>query len=246
MLDHIQIILVGITHPGNIGATARAMKTMGLSHLRLVQPKSFPNVEATARASGADDILMQAPIYDSFEDSLHDCRLILGTTARPRSIAWPALSPRLCAKTALEIQEPVALVFGREHSGLTNQELDCCHYMVQIPTNPSFSSLNIAAAVQILAYELKVKSDELALTSDNNSLSNLDTLLPAPASAEAMTQFYQHLEQTLIDIEFLDPQKPRRLMRRLHRLFNRAKPNDSEMNILRGILTATQAQTRRR
>jgi tRNA (cytidine32/uridine32-2'-O)-methyltransferase len=233
--SNIHIVLVGITHPGNIGAAARAMKTMGLSQLVLVQPKTFPCVEATARAAGADDILAQARICETLEEGLSDCRLVFGTSARSRTIAWPLLSPRACAQMAITLGEPVAMVFGREQTGLTNQELELCHYVVQIPTNPAFSSLNVAAAVQILAYEI-------SLNQPSSVTENIPTAIEhCPASAEAMTLFYQHLEQTLIEIQFLDPEKPRRLMRRLHRLFNRAQPDDLELNILRGILTAVQA-----
>jgi len=242
MLSHIQIVLVGITHPGNIGAAARAMKTMGLSQLRLVQPKYFPSAEATARASGADDLLVNAVVFDNFEDSLQDCHLILGASARQRTIAWPMLTPRAAAEKALELPAKVALVFGREHSGLTNEELDHCHYLVQIPTHPTFRSLNIASAVQILAYELNIQSEALKATNDEHSLIKNNPSLPQPASALAMAQFYQHFKQTLIDIEFLDPQNPRQLMRHLHRLFNHVQLTDSEINILRGILTAAQSQ----
>ncbi|BAP56352.1 tRNA/rRNA methyltransferase, SpoU [Thioploca ingrica] len=243
MFDQIKIVLVGITHPGNIGAAARAMKTMGLSQLALVQPKQFPCAEATARATGADDVLAHAQLFDNFTASIQDCHLILGTSARQRSIAWPVLTPRACAEQTLTIpHSKVAIIFGREHSGLTNQELDQCHAMVQIPTSQSFGSLNVAAAVQIIAYELRMKSEELQVTPEGNLKKNS---LVIPASAAAMTQFYQHLEQTLIDIGFLDPLKPRRLMRRLHRLFNRTQLIDSEVNILRGILTAAQEQCRR-
>ena len=222
---------MGITHPGNIGATARAMKNMGLYHLRLVQPQDFPCAQATARASGADDLLVNAQIFSSYEESIQDCHLVFGTSARQRSIPWPVLSPRECAQKALTLSEKIAIVFGREHSGLTNQELDRCHFLVQIPTNPEFSSLNIAAAVQILTYELRIQSQT----------TSYEHLTSEPlVSSENMARFYEHLEQTLIDIEFLDPQKPKRLMRRLQRLFNRTQLLDSEINILRGILTATQ------
>lgn len=233
LLDNIFIILVGTTHPGNIGAAARAMKTMGLKHLRLVQPQHFPSLEATARASGADDLLAHAEVFDRFEDSLQGCRLVFGSSARQRSIRWSTLHPKQCATQALEFQDKVAIVFGREHSGLTNDELDRCHYMVQIPTDAQFSSLNLAAAVQVFSYELRCRADELC----QKPLAPRDEM---PVSAEQMHLFYQHLEQTLIDIEFLDPEKPRRLMRRLQRLFNRAQPVTSEMNLLRGILTAAQ------
>ena len=231
MLDNIHIVLVGITHPGNIGAAARAMKTMGLSQMRLVQPKQFPNAEATARACGADDILFNAKIFDSYEESLHDFHLVFGASARQREIVWPVLSPRACAEQALPIQAPVAIVFGRENSGLTNQELEHCNYLVQIPSDINFSSLNVAAAVQVIAYELRM--EELK----NN---NFDSTLPPPASVEDMEHLYQHLEETLIDIKFLNPNHPRLLMRRLRRLFNRTQLIDSEVNILRGILSAAQ------
>lgn len=247
LLDNIQIILVGITHPGNIGAAARAMKNMGLSHLRLVQPAHFPSTDATARAAGADDLLVNAQLFNSYEESLRDCQLIIGTSARYRNIEWPVCTPRECAQKALAMPGKVAILFGREQSGLTNQELDHCHVVVHIPTNPTFSSLNVAAAVQILAYELKVKSDELSIETENNLLP-VTHLHPSEeiATAETMFHFYQHLEQTMIELEFLDPQKPKHLMRRLKRLFNRARPINSEINILRGILSAAQAQRRKK
>jgi TrmH family RNA methyltransferase len=232
MLNNIYIILVGITHPGNIGAAARAMKTMGLSQMRLVQPKIFPSVEATARASGADDILANAQIFDTLEDSLKDCHLIIGTSTRERYIAWPTLTPKACAEKSLKFGGKVAIIFGREQSGLTNEELELCQFLVQIATNTSFSSLNVASAVQIIAYELH----ESFINHSGKVVEFKEPL----ASAEMMGYFYQHLEQTLIEIEFLDPEKPKHLMRRLHRLFNKAQLIDSEVNILRGILTATQ------
>ncbi|MBE9563351.1 MAG: RNA methyltransferase, partial [Proteobacteria bacterium] len=200
MFDNIYIVLVGITHPGNIGAAARAMKTMGLSKMRLVQPKHFPDADATARACGADDILFNAQIFDSYEESLQDCHLVFGASARQRMIAWPVLTPKACAEQALQIQAPIAIVFGRENSGLTNKELEHCNYLVQIPTDTNFSSLNVAAAVQILTYEFRM--EEL-------NQKNFDSPLPPPVSAESMEQLYQHLEQTLIDIKFLDPNHPR-------------------------------------
>ncbi len=254
MLDNIQIILVNTTHPGNIGAAARAMKTMGISHLRLIQPKIFPCADATVRAAGADDILANAQLFDSFEESLKDCHLILGTSARERSLAWPTLSAKACAEKAFTFQGKVAIVFGRESAGLTNKELERCHYLIRIPTESTFSSLNVAAAVQILAYELQCASLTSSLDKEDvkeiggeeitapiHASSEKGEFVKLPnASAEAMAQFYQHLEQTLIEIEFLNPDKPRRLMRRLHRLFNRVQLIDSEVRILRGILTATQ------
>ena len=235
MLNNIQIILVGITHPGNIGAAARAMKTMELSQMRLVQPKIFPSVEATARACGADDILANAQIFDTLEDSIKDCHLVIGTSTRARHLIWPTLTPKACAEKSLQSAGKVAILFGREQSGLTNEELEFCHFLVQIATNPIFSSLNVASAVQIIAYELHESLKNQS--EDGETLIELEDPL---ASAEMMGHFYKHLEQTLIYIELLDPEKPKHLMRRLHRLFNRIQPIESEVNILRGILTAAQ------
>lgn len=238
MLDKIHIVLVGTTHPGNIGAAARAMKTMGLAHLVLVQPKHFPHAEATARASGADDILANARVFDDFKDSLRDYPLIIATSARLRSVTWPTLTPEVCAQKALQCAGQVALVFGREQTGLTNQELDHCHYLVHIPTHANFNSLNVASAVQILAYELSKQASTFDMPTRPLALTD------QPAPAAAIEHFYVHLEQTLIAIEFLDPEKPRRLMRRLRRLFNRVQLSRSELNILRGILSALQKQRR--
>lgn len=230
-LADIRVILVGITHPGNIGAAARAMKTMGLTQLALVSPKQFPCAEATVRAAGADDLLTQAWIGDDFSESLQGHHLIFGTSARQRSIAWPTLTPRECAEKIATTNGKIALIFGREHAGLTNQELDHCHYLVQVPTQPNFTSLNIAAAVQILAYEIFIQQSNACEKESH-----------CPASAEKMLGFYQHLEQTLVEIGFLEAKKPKRLTRRLRRLFNRAQPSDVEINILRGMLTAIRQQ----
>ncbi|OQW94884.1 MAG: hypothetical protein BWK79_04430 [Beggiatoa sp. IS2] len=245
MLDNIHIVLVGITHPGNIGAAARAMKTMGIMNLTLVQPRQFPCVEATVRAAGADDVLANAHVYDTFEESLQECTLVFGTSARQRSIPWPIMTPKACAQLAVATPTKVAIVFGREQTGLTNRELSCCHYLVQIPTHPLFTSLNIAAAVQIMTYELFSEYsavNPLSVINQPPSLSDDGSLRVEhyPVPSESMEQFYQHLEQTLIELSFLNPQKPKRLLRRLRRLFNRTQPDAAEMNILRGILTAAQ------
>jgi len=235
-LDNIHIVLVEITHPGNIGAAARAMKNMGLSKMVLVKPKIFPSAQATERAAGACDILANAKIYETFEESVAECKLVIGTSARQRSLPLPNLTPTQCAETALNFQDKTAIVFGRERSGLKNIELNQCHQLVQIPTNPDFSSLNIAAAVQVISYELY----SYALENQSNMTPTESSHLPV--DTESMQRFYTHLQQTLFDIDFLDPAKSNKLMQRLHRLFNRAQPNDIEMNILRGILTAAQRQ----
>ncbi len=234
----IRIVLVEPTHPGNIGASARAMKNMGLAHLHLVRPRHFPHAEATARASGADDLLARVRVHERLEDAVADCALVIGASARRRTIEWPTLTPREAAPKILATaaEAPVALLFGREHAGLTNAELDCCHALLHIPVNPEYPSLNLGAAVQVVAYEL--------------FLARQGTQVPkaghVPASAAAMEAFYRHLEETLVDIGFLNPDNPKQAMRRLRRLFNRAAPDEREVNLLRGILSAAQGAKWRR
>ncbi len=234
----IRIVLVGTTHPGNIGAVARAMKNMGLSDLALVNPKHFPHEDATARASGATDILDSATLVGSLSEALTDCVYVAGASARARSISWPSMGPRDCAERMMleSKQGKVAAVFGPEKSGLQNDDLDLCHTLLTIPTNPEFSSLNLAMAVQVLTYELRVAS-----TLDGGPGFESDA---PPASGEEMEHFYTHLERVLTDIDFLDPDSPRHLMRRMRRMFIRARPDQNEVNILRGFLTAID-QTRR-
>ncbi len=238
-LAQIGIVLVETTHPGNIGACARAMKTMGLTDLRLVRPKIFPSAESTARAAGADNLLASARIYDSLSEAIADCAVVVGTTARARSIPWPVLEPRECAARLMPLAQTqrIALVFGREHSGLNNDEVELCNLLVRIPANAQFSSLNIAAAVQILCYEFLLASRQIDGASTSRGSQH------QPVAAEEMQRFFEHLERALIAVEFFDPEKPRRLMRRLHRLFNRAQLDRVEMSILRGILAAVEKAT---
>ncbi|MCF6282769.1 MAG: tRNA (cytosine(32)/uridine(32)-2'-O)-methyltransferase TrmJ [Candidatus Polarisedimenticolaceae bacterium] len=236
MLKNIRIVLISTSHPGNIGAAARAMKNMCLERLCLVTPRHYPSDEAAARASGADDLLARAEVYDSLDEALVGCRLVIGTSARMRTVEWPMLEPRECAEKLVEEAQAgeVALVFGRENSGLTNEELDRCHYLVHIPTNPIYSSLNIASAVQVLAYEL-------LLASRQDSVADDEVLAPV-ATSEQMESFHQHLHQMMIDIGFADPRQSNKLQRRLRLLFNRARPDKDELNILRGILSAAQGR----
>lgn len=236
MLNNVRIVLVEPSHPGNIGATARAMKNMGLSQLYLVNPKIFPHVDATSRASGADDVLAQAVVCGNLDDALSECHLVVGASARLRRLSIPQWNPRECAEKILaeNAQNMSAIVFGREHSGLTNEELGRCHQLVHIPSNPDYSSLNLAAAVQVLCYELR-----MAIEADNKAASS-EASKESLATADDMERFYEHLHETLVDIEFLDPENPRIMMQRLRRLFNRSRPDEVEMNILRGILTAAQ------
>lgn len=233
---NIRIVLVRPTHPGNVGATARAMKNMAMRSLYLVEPERFPSPEATDRAAGADDVLESAVICASLDEALRDCHLVIGTSARPRRIEWPTLDPAAGAGRLVEgaQQGPVALLFGQERTGLLNAELDRCHFVVTIPADQAYSSLNLASAVQILAYEI------YRAVLAGRSGGAVEAREGRLASSEDMQRFYQHLAEVLQQIGFLDPDNPRYLMRRLMRLFNRAGMDDNEMNILRGILTAIQ------
>ncbi|MGH8167881.1 MAG: RNA methyltransferase [Woeseiaceae bacterium] len=234
----VRIVLVGTTHPGNIGGTARAMKNMGLSELVLVNPRYFPHADATARASGAENVLQHARVVASLAEAIGDCSYVAGASARPRTIGWPTMTPRECAERLSKESRggTVAVVFGSEKAGLTNDDLDRCHTLVTIPASPEFSSLNLAMAVQILAYELRVA--EITGTVREQPR---DTPL---ASSEDLEHFYVHLEQVLIASGFLDPRNPRYLMRRIRRLVARAEPDRNEINILRGILASLDPNAR--
>jgi tRNA (cytidine32/uridine32-2'-O)-methyltransferase len=240
MLDKIRIVLVNTTHPGNIGAAARAMKNMGLSELCLVEPKLFPHPDAIARSSRADDILETALVVESIEEAVADCQLVVGTSARGRHIPWPIVNPReLSAQVSERLSKTpddfkVAILFGREDRGLTNEELHACHLHVHIPTNPDFSSLNVGAAVQVIAYELRMALQESVVDEAPQWGVDWDVEL---ADQKEIKLMFNHLEQTLIDIKFLEPDNPRQLMTRLRRLLLRAVPDKVEVNIIRGILT---------
>ncbi len=235
--ERIRIVLVNTSHPGNIGGTARAMKNMGLSRLYLVQPKRFPHEEADWRAASAQDLLETAVVTDSLEAAVGDCQFVVGTSARERRIPWPLLDARQCAQriAALPPSEEVAILFGREDRGLTNDELKICNLHLNIPTSDTYSSLNLAMAVQIVAYELRMVS-----TAPDTPVQE-DAQWDSPfATRDNMERFYQHLEETLVDLEFLDPAAPRQLMTRLRRLYSRVRLDEMELNILRGILTEAQ------
>ena len=227
----IRIVLVGTTHPGNIGGVARAMKNMGLSDLALVGPRYFPHEEATARASGAHDVLENAIVVETLEEAIADCVYVAGASARSRAINWPLLDCRDAASRLIEESAggKVAAVFGPEKAGLSNADLDHCDTLLTIPTDPDFSSLNLAMAVQVLTYEIR------AASADKQPEYEADAPL---ATSEEMEYFYSHLEKVMTDLQFLDPDNPRHLMRRLRRLFVRARPDKNELNILRGILAA--------
>jgi len=235
----LRIVLVETSHPGNIGAAARAMKTMCLDELVLVNPGEFPHPDAAARASGAVDVLERARVTATLDEALAGCVLVAGTSARRRGIGPPELTPRDCAArlAAGAAQQDVALVFGRERTGLTNEELGRCHILVNIPANPEYASLNLASAVQVLAYELMLaRAAAPAAVEAGTRL----------ATADEMERFYEHLESAALETGFLDPANPKHLMRRLRRLFNRAQPDENEINILRGLLAALQGERGRR
>ncbi len=236
----IRIVLVGTQHPGNIGSAARAMKTMGLSRLVLVAPERFPHVEADALAAGADDLLAAARIHGTLAEALGDCRLVLGCTARTRRVALAEQVPRDAAARLLAAAgegDEVALVFGRERTGLTNDELQLCHGAVHIPANPHYSSLNLAAAVQVLAYELR-----MALL--GGGAIDATTRPDAPATHAELEGFFAQLAQTLDQIDFHKGRAPESAMRKLRRLFLRMEIDKHEVRLLRGILADAQRMAR--
>lgn len=233
-LSFIRIVMIQTSHPGNIGAAARAMKNMGLSDLVLVSPKVFPSGEANARASGADDVLAKARVVSTLEEALTDRELVIGASARLRSIAWPQVDPKTAADKIIGSGLRTAILLGREHSGLTNEELERCHFLLHIPSNPEYTSLNVASALQVIAYELFARS--------------LEGRPPEPipegerqATGDAMESFFGHLQTVLEEIEFLHPTKHEEsILRRIRRIYNRAALEEREVHLLRGILTKIQ------
>ena len=240
--ESIRIVLVNTSHPGNIGGVARAMKNMGLSQLYLVAPRDYPHEQAQWRAASAKDILDAAVVVPTLEDAIRDCQFVVGTSARERRIPWPLLDARQCAEQMAQAseREQVAVLFGREDRGLTNDELQVCNLHLNIPTSGAYSSLNLAMAVQIVAYELN-----MVISSSSLTVSKTEQWDSPFASQGDMEHFYKHLEETLIDVEFLDPAAPRQLMSRLRRLYSRIRLDEMELNILRGVLTETQKWVKR-
>lgn len=228
-LSNIRIVLDHTSHPGNIGAAARALKTMGLQHLHLVEPRRFPHAEADALACDAKDVLQNAQVHAALDEALAGCVFAAGLTARKRHMGHTCVDVREAAQRLVQIAatQTVALVFGNEAYGLSNQELSRCQLMISIPTDDAYTSLNVASAVQIMAYELR--------------MAWLAAPAPAPAAVELarlddIELFYQRLEETLIRIQFLDPNNPKRLMPRVRRLFSRTELEKEELNILMGML----------
>lgn len=235
---NIRFVMVNTSHPGNIGAAARALKTMSLSELVLVSPKKFPAEEAIWRAAGGQDILDRVRVVDTLDDAIANCGLVVGTSARGRRIPWPLLTPRAAGDKiwAESKQHEVAILFGREDRGLTNEELHRCHLHVHIPGNPEYSVLNIASALQIIAYEIRMSwLNELS----GGPLEFDDWDMPL-ADPKQMEHYFTHLEETLIKIGFLNTDNPRQTMTRMRRLYNRVRMDEMELNMLRGMLTALQ------
>ena len=234
MIEDIRVVLVETSHPGNIGAVARSMKNMGLKRLFLVNPKTFPSALATERSAGADDILEQAQVVPTLRDAISDCELVLGTSARLRQIPRPTLNPRQTAEQVFAYPniDKVAVIFGTERSGLTNDALAQCHYHIVIPANPNYSSLNLAQAVQIITYELY----QCYLT-QNPSKTDVSTMIPQ-APMEDVLGVFDHMETVLDKIEFLNPKSSQILLYRIKRMILKAKLETEEVNILRGIFKA--------
>ncbi len=240
MLQNIRIVLVETSHTGNMGSVARAMKTMGLTNLWLVNPLVKPDSQAIALAAGASDVIGNAQIVDTLDEALAGCSLVVGTSARSRTLPWPMLDPRECGLKSVSEGEhaPVALVFGRERVGLTNDELQKCHYHVAIAANPEYSSLNLAMAVQVISYEVRMAW--LAKQESNEpKVEHEETPYPL---VDDLERFYGHLEQTLLSTGFIRENHPGQVMSRLRRLFTRARPESQELNILRGILASIEQQ----
>ncbi|MFO1494369.1 MAG: RNA methyltransferase [Lysobacterales bacterium] len=241
LLAPIRTVLMQTSHPGNIGSTARALKTMGLSALDLVQPLRFPDPEASALASGAEDLLDRACVHATLEQALAPARVVFGSSDRRRGIRMQEIGPREFARLALDAAAtgPVAVLYGTERTGLTNEELELCQYLVTIPANPDYSSLNLASAVQVLSYELRAE----ALTRVDQA-PDPDPHIPAPSAD--LERFFVHLDQVLELIGFFGDRVSTKIMRRLRRLYQRAMPDERELQILRGILTETEISVRGR
>jgi tRNA/rRNA methyltransferase len=230
-LKNIRVVLCETAHPGNIGAAARAMKTMGLAHLALVSPQRFPDPQAEWLAVGAADVLRGARVHSSLDEALAGSAFTVACTARPREVAVPMVEARAAAARMIEVAraQPVALVFGNEQAGLTAAEVGKCQLIATIPADPNYSSLNVAAAVQVLTYELRLA----ALGATVRGYSGKP---PEHATHEEVERFYEHLERSLLEAGFLNPRSPKKLMARLRRLFGRAQLEQEEVNILRGVV----------
>lgn len=244
LLNNIRIVLVNTSHPGNIGAAARAMKNMGLSRLTLVDPEDYPSLEAISRSVGAVDLLDNATVVKDLAQAISGCVWVAGTSARLRTIEWPILNPRECVQQSLDKieQGDIAIVFGRENSGLTNEEMEMCNALLHIPTNPDFSSLNLAAAVQVVCYEYRLALMGDKIKKHKGNKHRYDTL----ANSSQLGGMYAHLHDALDYLGFFGTNNPDIVMRRLKGLFNRAGTTQRELSIVRGICSAIQDKKRPR
>ena len=235
--DSIKTVLVGTPHPGNIGAAARAIKTMGFRNLNLVSPKEFPSDEAIYRSKAAKDILERASTYETLLESVKECEMVIGTSARNRKVPWPVLNPKEASKEinlAVKDNSKVAIVFGREDRGLTNEELGLCNLHLHIPTNEDYTSLNLAQAVQIVTYEIRMNF----LESEN--LKNDQEWDVQLASAEQTEKLIEHMDELMKEVEFYDTENPRKLLMRVRRFFKRSGIDVMETNIFRGLFSTIQ------
>lgn len=223
------------THPGNIGATARAMKVMGLSNLALVNPAKYPSAEATERASKASDLLANATIHSDIKEALADCRLIVGASVRTRNLPSRLVTPRELTKIIADdpINLPVAIMFGTENSGLTNDELHLCHYQVYIPTNPDYSSLNLASAVQLISYEMRLAFSEMKQLPEQRVIANEQRI-----SRQQLDGLLQHFERVMLETGYLNPNHRKQIDNRMSRLLSKAQVTESEYKVLRGFLSS--------
>ena len=235
LLNSVKVVLVGTTHPGNIGATARAMKNMGILDLALVEPKEFPSDVATFRSKAAKDILEKASVHTSLEEAISECELVVGTSARGRTVPWPVINPREAAEEMHKssLNGKVAIVFGREDRGLTNEELGLCNFHVHIPSDPEYSSLNLSQAVQILAYEIR-----LSYLQDRHV--NKEYWDVELANNEQTERLINHMDELMQEVDFYDVENPRKLLVRVRRFFKRSKIDVMEANIFRGLFATIQ------
>lgn len=234
-LQNIRFALINTSHAGNIGATARAMKVMGLDQLHLIGPSDYPSAEATARASGADDVLYHAEVHDTLDDAIKPCTLVFGTSARNRGMDIPVIELAEAVDIMLDaaVSQQVALLFGKERYGMTNEEMHRCHYLVKLPANPVYSSLNLAAAVQVAAYEIRKQCLEKSTKQVTAEVADVPF-----ADAEKMASFYDHLFGIMKDVDFMQEQNSKSLEEKLRMMFNRLRIEKHEMDILRGFLSA--------
>ncbi len=233
-LNSVKIVLVGTTHPGNIGAAARAMKNMGIKNLSLVQPKEFPSDVAIYRSKAAKDILEHAQVFNNLEEAIFDCELVIGTSARGRKVPWPILNPKEAAEevSRSSSHHNIAIIFGREDRGLTNEELGLCNLHVNIPTDPDYSSLNLAQAVQILVYEIRQ-----AILDEQEDKNYWDVEL---ANNDQTELLINHMDELMQQVEFYDVDNPRKLLLRVRRFFKRSRIDVMETNIFRGLFATIQ------